>query len=129
MSVASIERTRKIKTETGTIVETGDCPANTKGWEATARARPALAAEVDGAPAGFMMARVDCGEFGRPEPAAVIDTIGVDPDHARLGVGHALISQLMTNLVTLRVDVVRTEVTWDAFGLLGFLKKTLLRPF
>ncbi len=28
----------------------------------------------------------------------------------------------MTNLVTLRVDVVCTEVTWDAFGLLGFLK-------
>ncbi len=29
----------------------------------------------------------------------------------------------MTNLVTLRVDVVRTEVTWDDFALLGFLKR------
>ncbi len=90
--------------------------------------RVSLVAEVDGAPAGFVMARVDFGEFGRPEPAAVIDTIGVDPDHAQLGVGHALISQLMTNLVTLRVDVVRTEVTWDDFGLLGFLKKFGFAP-
>lgn len=45
-----------------------------------------------------------------------------------MGVGHALISQLMTNLVTLRVDVVRTEVTWDAFGLLAFLKKLGFAP-
>ncbi len=64
----------------------GACPANTMGWEATARARPTLAPEVDGAPAGFVMARVDFGEFGRPEPAAVIDTIGVDPGHGGLGV-------------------------------------------
>ncbi len=34
----------------------------------------------------------------------------------------------MTNLVTLRVDVVRTEVTCDAFGLLGFLKKLGFAP-
>ncbi len=34
----------------------------------------------------------------------------------------------MTNLVTLRVDVVRTEVTWDDFGLLGFLKKLAFAP-
>ncbi len=45
-----------------------------------------------------------------------------------MGVGHALISQLMTNLVTLRVDVVRTEVTWDPFRLLGFLKKFGFAP-
>lgn len=90
--------------------------------------RVSLVAEVDGAPAGFVMARVDFGEFGRLEPAAVIDTIGVDPDRARSGVGHALISQLMTNLVSLRVDVVRTEVTWDAFALLAFLKKLGFAP-
>ena len=42
--------------------------------------RVSLVAELDGRPAGFIMARVDFGEFGRAEPEAVIDTIGVDPD-------------------------------------------------
>ncbi len=46
MSVSTFERTRKIKKETGTSVATGACPANTMGWEATARARPALADEL-----------------------------------------------------------------------------------
>ncbi len=90
--------------------------------------RVSLIAEVDGAPAGYVMARVDYGEFGRPEPAAVIDTIGVDPGHARKGIGHALMSQLMTNLATLHVETVRTEITWDNFGLLDFLAKHDFTP-
>ena len=75
----------------------------------------------DGRPAGFVMARVDFGEFGHTEPAAVIDTIGVDPGHARLGIGRALLSQLLANLESLHVDTVRTVVTWDSFALLDFL--------
>lgn len=90
--------------------------------------RLSLVAEVDGAPAGFVMARVDFGEFGRPEPAAVIDTIGVDPAHAHTGIGHALISQLMINLANLRVETVLTELDWDDFGLLEFLGKIGFTP-
>ena len=44
--------------------------------------RVSLVAEQDGHPVGFIMARVDFGEFGRTEPEAVIDTIGVDPASA-----------------------------------------------
>ncbi|MDP7624846.1 MAG: hypothetical protein QF493_07810, partial [Rhodospirillales bacterium] len=36
--------------------------------------RVSLVAEVDDFVAGFIMARVDFGEFGRAEPVAVIDT-------------------------------------------------------
>lgn len=90
--------------------------------------RVSLIAEVDGAPAGYVMARVDYGEFGTPEPVAIIDTIGVDPGHGRMGIGHALMSQLMTNLSNLRIETVRTELTWDNFSLLDFLKKTGFTP-
>jgi len=38
-----------------------------------------LTARLDGAIVGFLMARADYGDFGRTEPVAVIDTIGVDP--------------------------------------------------
>ena len=48
--------------------------------------------------AGFLMARVDFGEFGRTEPTAVLDTIGVDPDYTRQHVGRALLEQLLLNL-------------------------------
>lgn len=84
--------------------------------------RVSLVAELDGRPAGFVMARVDFGEFGRTEPEAVIDTVGVDPGFARRDIGKAMLSQLLTNLRALQVDDVRTEVRWNDFGLLAFLE-------
>lgn len=90
--------------------------------------RVSLVAEVDGQFAGFVMARVDFGEFGRTNPAAVIDTIGVDPAFTHRGVGRALLSQLLANLYSLRVEVVRTRLDWDDFRLLSFLKACGFRP-
>ena len=90
--------------------------------------RVSLVAEVDGRTAGYIMARVDYGEFGRAEPAAVIDTIGVEPDLGHQGVGAALLSQLMANLDALRVETVRTTVAWNNFALLGFLSRSGFTP-
>ncbi len=90
--------------------------------------RVSLAAELDGHIVGFVMARVDFGEFGLTEPEAVIDTIGVDPDYARRGVASALLSQLLANLRSLRVDSVRTEVDWDLLELIAFLGRRGFRP-
>lgn len=83
--------------------------------------RVSLVAELDGVPVGFIMARVDLGEFGRVETTAVIDTIGVDPGYQNRGVGRALMSQLLVNLGTLRVETVRTEVGWQDHDLLAYL--------
>lgn len=85
--------------------------------------RVSLVAELDGRPVGFIMARVDFGEFGHTEPEAVIDTIGVNPDYAHQEIGKAMMSQLLTNLRSLQVEGVRTEVDWNDFGLLGFLEQ------
>jgi ribosomal protein S18 acetylase RimI-like enzyme len=90
--------------------------------------RISLLAEVDGQVAGFIMARVDYGEFGRAESAAVIDTIGVAPAHSHHGVGSALLSQLLANLHVLHVEYVRTRVTWNNFTLLGFLGRNGFAP-
>lgn len=90
--------------------------------------RISLVAQLDGIPVGFIMARVDLGEFGRVETTAVIDTIGVDPDYRNRGVGRALISQLLVNLATLRVEKVRTEVDWQDHDLLGYLGHTGFLP-
>jgi len=90
--------------------------------------RVSLVAELDAVPVGFIMARVDLGEFGRVETTAVIDTIGVDPDYQNRGVGRALVSQLLTNLGTLRVEKVRTEVEWQDHDLLAYLDRNGFLP-
>ena len=90
--------------------------------------RVSLMAERDGAPVGFIMAQVDFGEFGRIEPTAVLDTIGVDPDYRDRGVGRALLSQLLINLTTLRVERIRTEIDWRDRELIAYLDRYGFRP-
>jgi ribosomal protein S18 acetylase RimI-like enzyme len=87
-----------------------------------------LVAEIDRHPAGFVMARADLGEFGATEPEAVMDAIGVDPRHEREGVATALLAQLTANLGALRAETLRTEVSWNRFGLLSFLDRMGFRP-
>jgi ribosomal protein S18 acetylase RimI-like enzyme len=90
--------------------------------------RVSLVAELDGMPVGFIMARVDLGEFGRSEPSAVMDTIGVDPEYRGRGIGRALLSQLLVNLGTLRIDRIVTEVAWSDPELISFLDACGFRP-
>ena len=87
-----------------------------------------LAAELDGIFTGFLLARVYYGEFGTPEPVAVLDTIDVHPDFRGRGVGGALFRQLQVNLHALGVGTLRTEVGWDEQALLRFFHRAGFRP-
>jgi len=82
--------------------------------------RVSLVARVAGTAAGFVMARMNFGEYGRAKPVAVLDTIGVSPDYAGQGIGYALLTQLFANLAELRVVRVETVVASEDFRLLGF---------
>lgn len=90
--------------------------------------RVSLAARIDDAIVGFLMARADLGDFGRTEPVAVLDTIGVDPAYEHRGVGHALMSQLFANLAALQIDRVETVVAPTDLPLMGFLYGTGFKP-
>lgn len=83
--------------------------------------RVSLVAEEDGFVVGFVMARVDFGEFGKVDKAAILDTIGVHPGFAGAGIGHALLSQLFLNLATLQVETVLTQVSPENIDLQRFL--------
>lgn len=87
-----------------------------------------LVAEDGGEPGGFVFARVDAGAFGVVAPTARLTTIDVDPRCARRHVGEALLYRLLMNLRALGVERVETEVDWDAFGLLAFLRHEGFRP-
>ncbi|HEX5611466.1 MAG TPA: GNAT family N-acetyltransferase [Burkholderiales bacterium] len=90
--------------------------------------RISLAARHDGVMAGYLMARADLGDFGRTEPVAVIDTIGVAPEYAHRGIGHALLSQLFLNLGALDIERVETIVSSGATELLGFFHAAGFAP-
>jgi len=87
-----------------------------------------LAGELDGAFAGFLIARVFYGEFGIAEPAAVLEVVGVHPDFGGCGVGHALMAQLATNMLGLGVHNVATEVDWEDQTMMSFLHHEGFKP-
>lgn len=90
--------------------------------------RISLGAEVDGCLVGAVLGSLHYGEFGLPEPIAVLDTILVDPGHARHGVGTALLDQFVKNLCALGIERLRTEVAWDEHGLNRFLGRRGFAP-
>jgi ribosomal protein S18 acetylase RimI-like enzyme len=87
-----------------------------------------LAVEADGNLVGFLLARVYYGEFGRTDPVAVLDAMGVHPDFARRGAGRDLLAQLCTNLRGLGLRRLQTEVGWDHLDLLCFFHSQGFRP-
>jgi len=90
--------------------------------------RVSLVAHCDGSVAGYLTAKVDFGDFGRTEPVAVIDTIGVDPGLGGSGIGSAMLSQLCVNLEALQVERVETVIAREHIDLLAFFYKSGFAP-
>jgi N-acetylglutamate synthase-like GNAT family acetyltransferase len=74
------------------------------------------------------MARADHGDFGRTEPVAVLDTIGVDPSQTRQGVAGALLAQMFANVAALRIERVETVVMPADGAPAAFLRATGFVP-
>ena len=87
-----------------------------------------LGAEVDGTLVGALMGSVHYGEFGLPEPVAILDTVLVDPAFGRRGIATAMLRQLLLNLSALRIERLRTEVAWDEFDLTEFFARAGFAP-
>jgi ribosomal protein S18 acetylase RimI-like enzyme len=90
--------------------------------------RISLAGILAREPAGFLMARVYYGDFGQPEPVAILDSIGVAPAFAHHNVGRALMRQLEMNLAALGIERLETQVDWRMRDLLGFFERSGFGP-
>jgi len=90
--------------------------------------RVSLAAFIDREPAGFLMARLYYGEFGKPEPVAVLDTIATSPAFAGKKAGRALLKQLETNLKALGIERLETTVDWNMIELVTFFQHAGFKP-
>ncbi len=71
--------------------------------------------------AGFAFAHLLRGEFGESGTMAVLDAIGVDPDHRAKGHGQALMAGLIEVMKHKGVDELQTQVDWHNHELLHFL--------
>ncbi len=87
-----------------------------------------LAAEIDGAFVGFLLARVYYGEFGETERVAVLDTLDVHPDFTGKGIGRSLLRQLRNNLLGLGIGQLKTEVAWQNAELMSFFNRSGFAP-
>lgn len=90
--------------------------------------RISLGAEIDGILVGALLGSVYYGEFGQPEPVAVLDTLLVDRGFGRQGVATAMLEQLLLNLSGLRIEHLRTEVAWNELELMAFFAKSGFAP-
>ena len=96
--------------------------------------RPALVAEFEGKIVGFILGYVSGWEFGVPDTVGWIDTLGVDPNYQRHGIGRALFNALIEifkrsgreetpeaeKQEVEGVNVVYTLASWSDWDLLQF---------
>lgn len=81
----------------------------------------AVAAEVDGAFAGFLLADVRAFEFGS-EPCGWILEVGVDPARLRLGIASLLLQEAVARLRRTGVSTIRTMVRRTNVPVLTFFR-------
>lgn len=87
-----------------------------------------LVAEVDGQVVGFMIGALYTGEFGIPETAATLDTIGVHPMVRGKGVASKLLEQFSDQVKKLGVSTIHTLLDWNDKNLLLFFQRSGFVP-
>lgn len=87
-----------------------------------------LVAEVRGQVVGFIMGEVYYGEFGIPEPTALIDTLGVLPEYQKQGIASAILEQFVTNVKAIKVELIHTLTNWNDWSSLKFFHQHGFKP-
>ncbi len=87
-----------------------------------------VAEEGDGTVVGFIMGELYIGEYGISQEKATLDTIGVDPDYQKRGVGELLINEFIEHLKTLGVQKINTLVDESDTGLTHFFNANRFSP-
>jgi ribosomal protein S18 acetylase RimI-like enzyme len=86
-----------------------------------------VAEEENGTMVGFVMGELFIGEYGISHEAT-LDTIGVDPDYQRKGIGEQLIKEFMGHLTALGVRKISTLVDSNDSRLMHFFRANQFSP-
>ena len=87
-----------------------------------------VAEDKDGTVVGFVMGELFMGEYGIFQEEATLDTIGVDPNFRRKGIGEQLINEFMDHLRDLGVQKIYTLVDWSDSKLIHFFSANQFSP-
>ncbi len=82
----------------------------------------ALVAELDKKIIGFIMGEANSGEYGIEEQVASVDTLGLDPEYKRLGVGKLLLKEFCTIAEKAGIELMTTLVPKDWPEVIEFFK-------
>lgn len=80
-----------------------------------------LAAVSEAGLVGFVLARRAGGEYGRPEAAVVLETIGVHPSARHAGLGRRMMAALEELMKARGIPTLVTQVEWRNTTMLEFL--------
>ncbi len=88
-----------------------------------------LVAETEGGTVvGFIMGELNIGYFGISREGATIDTVGVDPDYQRRGIGKKLLDEFVDHLRQLDVNKIHTLVDMDDTRLMRYFDANQFKP-
>jgi len=87
-----------------------------------------VAEEEDGTVVGFVMGELYMGEYGIFQEAATLDTIGVDPNYQKKGIGKQLINEYMDHLKRVGVKKITTLIDWNYSRMIHFFSANKFSP-
>ncbi len=87
-----------------------------------------VAEKADGTVVGFIMGELFMGEYGISQEGATLDTIGIDPDYQKKGIGVLLINEFMDHLRDLDVQKINTLVDRNDAGMMHFFTANHFSP-
>lgn len=87
-----------------------------------------LVAELNGKVVGYIMGEANTGEYGIPEPVASVDTIGVDPEYKRLGIGHILLEEYCAMAAKAGIELMTSLVSEDYPDIIEFFRAEGFKP-
>ena len=77
---------------------------------------------------GFIMGGLYIGEYGISQEGATVDTVGVDPDYRRQGIGERLMNEFIDNLKDIGVQKINTLVDKRDIQLVHYFSKNQFSP-
>ncbi len=92
------------------------------------RVSPSLVAVQGDQLIGFIMGDVLVGEFGVEGATVAIDTLGVEPEYRRQGIGNQLMEDFLANAKVLGMVRVVTFIDWNDPQLLWFFSSHEFEP-
>lgn len=87
-----------------------------------------VAEAENGKVVGYIMGELYMGQYGIFQERATLDTIGVDPNYQKMGIGKKLIDEFIQHLKKVGVKKVNALISWNDPQLMLFFNANQFTP-